>query len=158
MFFPAVFKRYKGTPVVGATALGSDGGASLTTPLSQLTVRDNLLPTKFVNVHGWPIHRVAVVYLAPSGSLALNADMYFWEESIGGWFRINQTSPLALPPGIVTFFDTIALLDGSIAQANLQSGGAGSIAQMLVVTDPGAAPNGLHSFAMGPDLTTYGGG
>lgn len=147
MRFPAKFSRFKGGG--GTPALGSD-----TVPTGNVN-QDNILYSKFTSINGWPASRVAVVYKAPSGSLALNADMYFFEENIGMWFKITA-SPVALTPGRVTFFDVVALMDlpNTLKGNDDPAPSSGSIAQMLIVSDPGAAPNGEHIFAMGPDLTT----
>lgn len=148
MRFPKSFSRFKGTVPAGAIALGGDGAAPTAPPGSY----DNVMVSRFSNTNGWPCHRVAVVYKAPSGVLALSATMWFWEDNLQAWFQIGD--PQNLTPGKVAFFDVVALLDVPHVAADMNSVTAGSIAQALVVADSGGAPNGEHKFAVGPDLTT----
>ena len=149
MKFPVKFSRFKGAAPAGSIALGSD--AAPTTQLPAATM-DNLLSCRFNNINGWPIHRVAVVYRPPSGALALTAQMWFWESNIGRWFAVGDAKALAA--NAVTFFDVIGLGDMPATDTSGNTNTMGSIAQVLVVTDPGAAPDGEHIIALAPDLTT----
>lgn len=172
MQFSKIFYRWKGgaQPATGqpggpiaadnnsAQTLGADTVPAVNTnAMPNLRAMSNLVTTRFTSVNGWPGYRIAVLYKAPSGTLALNADLYMYEKNLDMWFRLNQTTGAGnLTPGVVAFFDCMSLMDFPHAQADLQGVGEGSFEGLLVVGDPGAAPAGLHSFAMAPELTSRG--
>ena len=146
MRFTSKFSRFKGAPGPG---LGDD-----TVPTTAPTPgpNANLMCSRFSNVNGWPCHRIAVTYRGPESAIPLPATMWFWEELTQYWYQIGAT--VNLNPDAVTFFDVVGLLEGSQASPDVNPT-AGSIAALLIVDDPGGAPNGEHIFAMGPDLTTF---
>lgn len=151
MRFPAMFKRFK--PASGTeVALGSDVPPTLP-PSSQ---PDNLLACRFSNVNGWPVHRIAVIckYVGTGSPSPLTGDMYLFETQTQSWHRINKDT-VDIVPGVVTFFDVVALLDMPNTLASLDAALAGSISSVLVVADPNNTANGEYDIAMGPDLTTF---
>lgn len=153
MKFPMTFTRYKGSVPAGAIALASD--AIPTTPPNPATM-SNLFTAPFVSKNGWPVCRIGIVYNPPSGSTNLAVDVYLYEENLGIWFRANATSPIVLPPKVATYCDIPAPIEPAPTTANLSSVGVGSLTALLIVTDPNAAPNGAHQFAVCADLTTVG--
>jgi hypothetical protein len=156
MQFHQVFSRYVGTVPAGKKALGSDVipvDAAATQRAPDQSLDDNVLYCRFLNLEGWPVHRVAVAYRAPSGVLALTATMYFWESQLERWIQVG--APGTVTPGQVSFFDCVSLLDTLQTRSGLDQGSPtrGSLAQLLIV-DAGLAPGGEHRFAIGADLST----
>ncbi len=149
MRFPTKFVRYVGTPPAGDKALGSDSTPT-GKPSSQL---DNVLFSRFQNVNGWPVHRIACTYEGPTSAPSVVARMFFYEDATGAWYKIGGDVTMA--PGTVSFFDVVALLDMPNTGANLQDAMAGSVAQFLQVDWPAGSPaSGAYTFALAPDLTT----
>lgn len=151
MKFPCFFTRYQNVPgktnTLGADVLPVAGG----NPIPANASNDNCLFARFQNINAWPFHRVAVVYKPPSGTAALNSSLYFFEDNLDLWVKIGTVS---LTPNTVVFYDAIVLLDTPNAGA-LSQGGAptsGSAAYILIV-DATGAPDGVHQFAMAPDVT-----
>lgn len=166
MKFPTTFKRFKGG---GGTALGSD--VVPTVAPGQLgtagVATDCLGSYRYQNINGWPCHRIAVCLTAPGGTtVPIPASLYFFEEGSGAWYRVGPAG-MSLTSGVVTFFDTVGLLEmpsapsGVIGQTPVSavaSMGVGSNQVYLVLSDPGAgAANGTYVVSMGPDLTTAAG-
>jgi hypothetical protein len=157
MRFPKFFTRQKG----GAStdpALGSDAAPTNIPPSEAAS--SNLLTCKIRDINGWPVQRIAVCWTSTAGALvALNGDLYFWEDSLQYWFKVNDVA-LSLKPNQLFFFDTVTIGEPTPTTKSLTSPGspaqAGSMEVMLVVTDPGAAVNGVYQVAFGPDLTTVG--
>lgn len=158
MKFPCVFKRWKGAGNTGSLALlGSDAvPVASATANARPSGQDNIVNSRFTSINGWPCYRIAVLYKPPSGTLALHGNMHMYEDNMDTWFRVNGVAGVSnILAGAVTFFDCVALLDKPHSGVSLGEDLLGSISQMLVVTDPGAAPDGLHTFAMAADLTTF---
>jgi hypothetical protein len=147
MYFPTLFTRRVGGS--GSVPLLGSDSAPTAAPSASM---DNVLFTKFSNINGWPVHRVAVVCTAPAAPVAMPADLYMYEDRTQSWHKINA-SPVTITPGVVAFFDAVALLDMPNAQSNMAGVQTGSGAYALVVSNPGAEPSGTFTFAMGPDLT-----
>jgi hypothetical protein len=150
MNFHRVFYRYLGGGgPPGSIVLGTD------TVLTRAPTGndDNIMFSNVKNIDGWPVHRVAVGYVAPTGTAALPATGYIWEAQLGAWLQVGPAGTLT--PGQVTFFDTVALIDSSVNQSGLDQGSPsrGNLAFMLIVGATGA-PNGVHKFAIGADLST----
>jgi len=160
MKFSRTFDRWKGpgqptsVPVLlGADTVPAAGGGNR----PNATTQKNLVTSRFVSINGWPCYRIAVLYLPPAGAIALNGDMHMYEDTLDAWFRVNGTPGVAnILANAVSFFDCVALLDLPHTGSDLGENLLGTLAQLLVVADPGAAPNGLHRFAMAADLTTFG--
>jgi len=149
--FPMKFSRWVAPVPPGQIALGAD-----VVPVGQhpsSNTMGNLMVSRFANINGWPCHRVAVTYKGPIGAPALPATLWFWEELTQHWYQIGATVNLALDK--VTFFDVVGLLDGPNSQGEILNPTAGSIAVLLLVTDPGGTPAGEYTLAMAPDLTTF---
>jgi hypothetical protein len=73
MRFPQTFTRYVGTAPAGGKALGGDA-----VPTGRLTTQlDNVLCSRFSNVNGWPVQRLAATYafaaLAPASGTTVAA-------------------------------------------------------------------------------------
>ena len=149
MKFPRTFTRYVGTLPADGIAIGSD-----TTPTGPLTSQpDNVLFSRFSNINGWPVHRIAVVYSGPAGAPSVVARGLMYEDSTGAWYQIG--ADVTMQPGRVSFFDIVALLEMPNVQANLDQATSGSVSFFLQVDAPvGGSSNGAYMFAMGPDLTT----
>jgi len=154
MRFPCSFKRYVTTVPAGGKVLGADA-VPTTAPTTSM---DNVLFSRFANINGWPVHRVAILYTGPVGALNLPAQPYMWDDATQAWHAIGAAA--TLKPNVVTFVDVVALLDlphASSAEGGVLEGppNSGSIAQALVISSGGADPGGTYTFAMGPDLTTF---
>lgn len=147
MKFPSAFTRYLGTIPAGGKQLGTDALPS-GRPVSN---QDNLLISRFSNVNGWPVQRVAVTYSGPSGASNLTARMYFYEDSTGSWYQIGAQQTIV--SGTVSFFDCVAILEMPNTLAKLQDATSGSLAQVLIVDAVGVVA-GAYQFAMAPDLTS----
>jgi hypothetical protein len=155
MRFPTVFKRYVGSVPTGATVLGGD---TLPSGPPNAQTADNCLFSRFSNINGWPVHRIAVTYKGPTGAKVLAAQMYFFEDATQTWYAIGAS--VNMTAGTVSFFDVIALLDrphsssaaGGSPEDSPQSGSA---AMLLMVSAAGSDPAGEYDFAMAPDLTTF---
>ena len=152
MRFPCVFSRSKGPGAF--PALGSDPSPNASTPPQPPTPapNGNLMTGPFFNNNGWPCHRIAVAYKGPPLPVALNGTLWMWEDQTQHWYQIGGTVSIA--PDAISFFDVVGLLDTANTRGDLNQAAAGSLAVQLVVTDPGGAPAGTHTFAVGPDLTT----
>jgi hypothetical protein len=148
MKFPVMFKRYVGTIPIGMTALGADELPSGRANNSM----DNVLNSRFSNINGWPVQRVAVVYMGPGDSPStLSATMWFYEDGTNSWYQIGASQTLT--SGQVSFFDCVALLDMPNTNHTLNNALSGSLSQVLIV-EAGDAGEGEYMFAMGPDLTS----
>lgn len=149
MRFPVVFTR----TASGGTGLAADSvPTGVPTPSS---TNSNQLASRNMAIAGWPCHRVAVAYLAPSGSVAVPASLYFYEDQTQAWYRSSQ-APKRLIPGQLTFFDIVSLIDPPVGAGTLSSPSSTSFVAALVIGAQGSAPNGTHTFAMAPDMTTIG--
>jgi len=149
MKFPTSFTRYVGSVPTNGKALGSD-----TLPAGKAdSSNDNVLCTRFQNVNGWPVHRIAATYSGPAAAPSVTARMFFYEDTTRAWYQVG--ADVTMKPGFVTFFDVIALLEMPNTAANLANAMPGSIAQFLQVDLPAGSPaNGAYVFALAPDLTT----
>ncbi|GAC1475526.1 MAG: hypothetical protein PVSMB8_00040 [Vulcanimicrobiaceae bacterium] len=159
MRFPTMFRRWKGAGNPGLTVLGADvvpvDASSVQIPPNEQKL-DNVMSSRFVSINGWPTHRIALVYkyIGGGGAIALPTTMWFWEEQTRRWYQIGASQNVTVDR--VFFFDVVALLDRSKAGPDASSLESleGSISQLVLATDPGAAPDGEHQFAVAPDLTT----
>jgi len=146
MRFQKQILRYKG---VAGTVLGSD-----VAPTGLPSGADNVLEFKAWNANGWPCHRLVVAYKPPSGVFALTATAYIWDALTLSWYRVG-TAATPIAANAVTYFDVPTLIDPPATDGFIlvQNANASSLVA-LVVADPGAAPNGEHSFAIAADQTT----
>ena len=156
MRFPIMFSRWKGAGQPASVPILLGGDAVPAPPAETPGALDNVLNHRFSNVNGWPCHRIAVVYdgskvVAP---VSLSATMVLYDRSTRRWYRVGPAN-VVLNEGVITFFDTLGLIE-QVATSGGISEASGSESAMLIVSDPGAAPDGEHVFAMGADLTTIG--
>ena len=150
MRFPRSFTRYVGAVPAGGVALGGDSSL----PAGRASAaKDNVLFSRFQNVNGWPCHRIACTYRGPGGAPSAVARVFFYEDSTAAWYQVG--ADVTMPPGKVSFFDCIAILEMANTSQNLQDATPGSSALLLQVDLPtGTPPNGAYVFALAPDLTT----
>ena len=148
MRFPCSFVRYVGATPSGGTSLGGD--ATPTGPLTQQL--DNVLYSRFSNINGWPIHRIALAYSGSSGVLSTKARIFLYEDSTAQWYQVGADVTIA--PGFISYFDVCALLEIPNTQANLVQATSGSVQVFIQVDKPSGAPDGTYSVAVAPDLTT----
>ena len=136
-----------GTPVAPT---GAPGVANAVAPVG------TVLFTQLVSKNGWPVYRIAVAYKAVSGTLALPAAVFVFEDATQTWYQVGAAGTVT--PGQISFFDCVALHDPPVNASNLDGVQSGSMAIALSVCDTagGGAPAGLHTFAMGADLTGKG--
>lgn len=160
MRFPLTFQRQKGggtPPVLGGDAMTTAKQQKYKDPSLPF---DNVLETALRDVNGWPVQRVVAGWWTSAATpVALNANLYFWEEATGFWFLVNPT-PVSMTPGGLYFFDTASIVEPRPTSAQLASPGAaasaGGMTVMLVLSDPGTAVNGIYNVTMGPDMSTVG--
>lgn len=157
MRFPTSFSRWKGAVPAGGVALGGDSvpngaqGADGTPPAPS---QSNVLFARFANSAGWPIHRIALAYnyRGAGAAIDLPASVYLWDENARRWFLV---SAVTLKEGQIVFSDSVALIDAPMQAANQTTPSAGSLSALVIVTDPGAAPNGEHRILLGCDLSLF---
>lgn len=159
------FSRWK-TGAPGTVALGSDAipGAPVYATSAPVMVSgdeaDNVLTHRFLDVNGWPAHRIAVAmnFKGIGTPVALPAQLYVYDSLTQRWYALGPVTNLE--DGKIAFFDTLGITQRakSADVASLADMTPGGEAVMLVVTDttPAAAPAGEYEFAMGADLTTIG--
>jgi hypothetical protein len=163
MRFPTLFQRQKGVGGSALLAIGADPAPTSTTILQGTppnAQQNNVLACKMADLNGWPVQRIVVAWSCDGAApVALNGDLFFWEDRSARWYKINDTA-LSLKPNQLFVFDTFCICAQAPLQAGLgnpnSSANAGSMEIMLVVSDPGAAVNGTYTFVMGPDVTTVG--
>ena len=150
MRFPSAFKRVK-PAATGEITLGADVapnaalGAPSPPPGPTIT---NALFCKSIGTSAQPCARLAVAYNYQGAgvALALPADVWFWDGTTQRYYRIQTGKTLTVDT--ITHFEVPALAPpGDIDKAT-----SGNIDAILVVSDPGAAPNGTYVFGWGPDL------
>ena len=145
MRFHKTFTRTVGG---GGTALGSDSPPT-GSPRDSI---DNQMQSSFVIVHDWPVHRVAVGYVGPSGAPSLQGVLYLYDEAAGQWFAMGP--PLLMQSGHITYFDVLAIQPPPV-RSDSSSGSSGSLEVALVVASASGVPNGDYVFSMAPDLSAY---
>ena len=115
MRFPSLFTRWVGTAPTGAKALGT-ADATLPTGKPAATT-DNLLESRFANINGWPIQRLAFTYrfvpTVPAGvTIAVGSNGATLPQA-----TIHVSATTGFPPGGGTF-----TVDGStVAYTGLTS-------------------------------------
>ena len=151
MNFQTKFSRWKGAgqPANIPILLGGDSAPTL---IGQ-TAADNVLTHRAMNINGWPTQRIAIVYKPPTGTLALNGSIFFWESSTETWYRIGAVGVGNILAGQVVYFDALSLQEPPQTGAGILQGAVSQDAVYLLVTDPGAAPDGAHTFAMSADVS-----
>jgi hypothetical protein len=153
MKFPVKFERVEGTTLgADVVPVGRETSAQL----------DNLLEVgRPQNVNGWPLHRIAVGYIAPTSSPpSLTADLYVWDDNAAAWFLVDSKAlvkPKSAATGAITWFDCVGLLEPPVNRKSMDDGSPsyGGVAFLLIVDDPGGSPSGTYTFTMAPDLTTF---
>lgn len=144
MRFHTKFIRNKGAGAA-EPLLGSDT-APTTKPRPN---QDHVLSAHVKASWGHPVHRIAVAYKPPSGSLALNGDLYLYDGLTDSWFKLTGSGAGSIKAGEVSYFDMPAVSDRMLKPQDEESANhAAGFDVALVVTDPGAAPDGAHLFAM----------
>lgn len=125
MKFSHVFNRWKGAAQPTNVPILLGGDSVPTTPgqnRPNKSTMDNLVTSRFRDTNGWPCHRIAVLYKPPSGTTALDADMYMYEDTLDTWFRVNGVAGSGnILANAVTFFDCVGLLDLPVTSNNLNA-------------------------------------
>jgi hypothetical protein len=147
MYFPVKFTR----TVSGGTGTLSPATSAPTGRPTEAS--DNQLLYKCIDIDGWPVHRIAVVY-GGTGSATITADCYFYEENTATWYKVNGASPSTLNKGCVSFFDVPTSFT-QVTRTSNPNPPAGNGAVALVPITGGLA-DGTYTFALAPDLTTFG--
>jgi hypothetical protein len=163
MKFQNRFVRRKGgtgpVPLLGSdvdpTTYGIDSAGIESSKAAALNdVNSNVLCARNYSNLGWPVHRVAVGYKPPSGTVNLVANAYVLDRGTFIWFQIGPVD-VPLIPNKITFFDMVSPVEQG-SQVGFDTMQGQSFDFFLRVTDPGGAPDGEHIFVMLPDLTTIG--
>lgn len=111
------------------------------------------------NAQGWPACRTVIGYKYEGVGVApdVSANIYFWEDSVKGWFKLNGSSALTLKNGVLTWTDLASVLEGALTQKSLD-GGVYSVGSIDLCVDVMVAAlsqvEGIYRFAFGVDLTT----
>jgi len=116
---------------------------------------DNVLIAPYFSDQGWPAHRVAVTYMTDAvAPISLNAQLWLYDHETDHWYKQGTAMAGNLLVDQVTFFDVVAIVSSKMRKADLATPTQGCIEAMLIVKDPGVAPNGVYTFGMAADLTT----
>jgi len=142
------FSRFKGAAPPDGVALGADGAAGVPPTVAPNQNISNILIASFSTSSGFPVHRIAVTYKGPALAVALQAQVWLYDDLTEAWYEVG--APVNIEPNRVNFFDVVALAEPN-AVLNLGAT-AGSISALLVVQD-GVTPDGEYVFAIAPDLT-----
>lgn len=162
MRFPTTFTRYKpasgSQKLLGGDVLPVDANGVPRRP--SIALDDNLVDVRATSINGWPAYRVVLAagYVGAGPPIALPVAMYFYEENLGIWVLVPQSAGTVTPgtpttPQLPVYFDCMALMDFPHVKTDLAAPTPGNIAQIVIVSDPGGAPNGTYNFAMAVDLT-----
>jgi hypothetical protein len=155
MRFSKVFSRYVGTVPEGRIELGDDSvpngadGAPGTAPSPD---DDNVLVARFSNDNGEPAKRVLVAYnyVGSDSPVGLPASVYLWDTLTLRWYLAGTGT---LTNGTYTAFDVVSPDDGMYGGANeFRRPTAGATSALIIVEDPGGAPDGEHQFALCSDI------
>lgn len=108
---------------------------------------DNVYSGKLFTSQDCPIYRIVLGYRAPSGTLALDAEVYVWDELSQAWWLLPGSGAGILIPGKLASVDFPTPGDRIIKPSSNDVVQYGSGYDVFVrVTDPGAAPDGAHLF------------
>jgi hypothetical protein len=162
MKFPLMFTRVK-PPAATFKTLGDDAllvdANSL--PRRAATTDDNTLALRIVSINGWPLQRVVLygLYTGVGMPIALPTTLYVFEENLGVWLEVpgsasSITPGTATAPGLPTFYDPMALIDFPHVQADLDAVAPGAATFLVIVSDPGGAPDGTYQFILGGELSS----
>lgn len=139
MKFPMMFTRSKG----GGTfpVLGSDPDPLAGTFSPGDVNVGNLFRTRLMGMAGAVMDKVIVGYKGPPGAIALNLEIYVWEETSMKWFLMAPATTVS--PDTFAFVPIPNPL--SAAPKALQDGNVVGVGDFFIrVLDPGGAPVGDH--------------
>lgn len=141
MRFPVLFTRRKGAGE--GAALGSD--AAPTGHPKARAMPDNVASLQhFATAH--PAKSIAIAYRPPSGNVALPCTAYVYDETSGAWFAVGSAN---LAANAITTIEIPTLVERAPLPHELGGPPAHHHVVALVVTDPGTAPDGVHTLAVG---------
>lgn len=103
----------------------------------------NVLAGQIVSMSTNAIHRVAIAMKPPVGAIDLNCSAYLWEESLQMWIPLGIGTGNLKATGEILYFDF-----PSPSDRGPDNQGSSGFSVYFRVTDPGAAPDLLHQFAM----------
>jgi hypothetical protein len=130
----------------GAPSAGTTGGA-----INQLAYVGR-------DINGWPVHRIAVVYVKGTSSApaTIAADLYFYEGNSQTWVKANA-STVTLTNGVVAYYDVPTTFSQPINTATVATAQANvNNVIALVPIDPGGlTASAVLTFVAAPDLTTF---
>jgi hypothetical protein len=92
------------------------------------------------------VHRIAVIYVPPSGTQVLDGDLYLYDGLTETWHKLVGGGTGAIKPGEVVYFDLPAISDRLIS--NDEGNHAAGFDVFLSVATHASAVDGLHKFAM----------
>lgn len=143
--------------------VGADGSepvlGSDEVPKTQPSTRDAEYSQVFMNIQGWPAHRLAVAckFEGEGSAPPVEADLYVWEDTTEAWYRIPQPAKVLLTPGEISFFDVVGLVNPPHVGGRDDLGAsAGHLQAFLLVRSPEKSDpklKGRYTFAMASDLT-----
>jgi len=156
MRFPTKFSHYVGSPSGEVTVALPATFTPPTTAPSKNEARQ--VSSRPYNAQGWPGTRTVIGYKYEGIGTApdVSADLYFWEDSIGSWFKLNA-STLTLKNGIFTWSDLASVLEPSVTRKSLDDGtySVGAIELCLDVKVAALSQvNGLYHFTYGVDISS----
>lgn len=131
--------------IEGKTMLGSDPAP---TGPDDLT-RDCAFASPRCDINGFPIQRVIVGYLAPTGDDGgpLPFEAYVYDDLTRAWFRANTTHDM-LKHGHLVGIDTPSLIE--------RAGVRSPVEVYVRVMVPKNAQDGEHRFVFGADVSNPG--
>jgi hypothetical protein len=154
MRFPKTFQRWVGgSQPANIPLLGSD---AITLLNSTQTPLDCQFQTRLVNINGFPIQRIVVAYMPPTGVAVdppLTASLYMQcrsqDDGTIFWVAVPSLNTQLTTCGL-TFFDTPCITD--VQNTELMKGSISTMLMLVVSTDPGAT-DGAHTFMVGADFS-----
>ena len=143
MKFPLTFTRSKGGGAFPVLGSDPDPLAGTFSP-GDVNV-GNMFRTRLSGMTGEPMHSVCVGYKGPVAAIALNLEIYVWEESISKWFLVAPAT--TVPPDSYVYVSVPNPL--SSAPKSLQDGNVVGVGDFFIrVLDPGGAPAGDHTIVV----------
>ena len=106
---------------------------------------------------GDSVFRIAIAYQPPSGTLALDADVWLWDGLTQHWYKLAGGGAGVINADAVNYFDMPAFSDLILKPSQQEKVSFGSGFDVYVeIRDPGAAPNGHHVFALASIVSHWG--